>query len=336
MIPNSQFLSLDSLSDESIALLLKRASEVKAEPIRNVLSGKVIGLLFMNPSLRTLASFQAGAAQLGGASFVITPGSGTWKLETRPGVVMDGAGVEHIKEAVPVLEQYCDVLGVRCFAEGTNLKEDLRDPILNAFADMASKPLINMESATDHPCQALADWQTLNELDVPTSGGRFVLSWAYHPKALPIAVPAAAAAMAARRGMDVTIACPTGFELPDHLMDRVRRQAEKSGGSVSETNNYEEAMSGAHVLYAKSWQAPSQYGNSDAEHSLRNANRHWTVQPDWFNNAEDDAHFMHCLPVRRNVIVADSVLDGPRSRVIQQAGNRLHAQKALLWTLLEN
>lgn len=328
------FLHLPQLTDAELHGLLERARAVQREPVSDALKGRVLGLVFLNPSLRTLSSFQAGMAQLGGSSFVITPGQGTWALETEDGVVMDGAAAEHVREAVPVLGQYADILGVRCFAGGKDLAQDLTEPVLSAFARHATKPLINMESAVDHPCQALADWKTLDDLDIPARGGRFTLSWAWHPKALPLAVPTAALTMAARRGMDVTVLRPDGYSLPSEVMNLARAEAARSGGSVRETADRRDGLDGAHVLYAKSWQAPSCYGASEREAVLRAPLREWCVAEDWFQPAHKDAVFMHCLPVRRNVKVKDEVLDGPRSRVIQQAGNRLHAQKAVLLSLL--
>lgn len=328
------FLHLHDQDDATIRALLCSAAAIERAPISDALKGRVLGLVFLNPSLRTLASFQAGMAQLGGSSFVITPGQGTWALETRDGVVMDGAAAEHVREAVPVLCQYADALGVRCFAGGADLNLDLTEPVLSAFARHATKPLVNMESALDHPCQALADWKTMDDLDIPQSG-RFVLSWAWHPKALPYAVPSAALSMAARRGMKVTVLRPEGYALPAAVMERAREQAARSGGCVRETSDRAAALDGAHVLYAKSWQAEAHYGRPESEAALRAPLRDWCVAESWFETARKDAVFMHCLPVRRNVKVKDEVLDGPRSRVIRQAGNRLHAQKAVLLHMLE-
>ena len=330
----NRFLDIEDLEDGQIEHLLAVARQLERSPVCNDLAGRVLGLVFMNPSLRTLTSFQAGMSQLGGSSFVITPGSSTWTLETGDGVVMDGLAAEHVKEAIPVLEQYADALGVRCFAGGENLDADLSEPMMGTIAACASKPLINMESAVNHPCQALADWKTLDDLDIPRSGGRFVLSWAWHPKALPLAVPSAVAAMAARRGMDLTILRPDGFGLPAGVMERVQGAAEKSGGSVRETSDRSAAMQGAHVLYAKSWQAPSAYGQSEKEAALRADLRDWCVGESWFETAAEGARFLHCLAVRRNVVVEDAILDGARSEVVRQAGNRLHIQKSILLKLL--
>jgi N-acetylornithine carbamoyltransferase len=329
------FLSLADLAPADVADLLDRAAWLERHPEPDALKGKVLALLFFNPSLRTLASFQAGMARLGGSSFVISPGQGTWVLETRDGVVMDGAAAEHVREAIPVLARYGDALGIRSFAGGTDLAADLADSTFKAMASVCPVPLINLESAIDHPCQALADWKTLDDLDVPARGGKFVLSWAWHPKPLPLAVPAAAVHMAALRGMDVTVLRPEGFALPAEVMAKARRAAALAGGSVRETADRGEALAGAQVIYAKSWTSPLHYGDPAAEAAFRAGLRDWCVDDDWFAGAAPDCRFMHCLPVRRNVVVRDSVLDGPRSVVVREAANRMWVQMAVLHRLLQ-
>ena len=329
-----RFLDLEDLDDQAITRLLDRARDLEAQPVRQDLRGKVLGLIFMNPSVRTLASFQAGMAQLGGDSFVITPGQGSWGFETRDSVVMDASLAEHVKEAIPVLAGFADAIGVRCFAGGEDLNLDLSEPVLSAVAKVCDKPLINLESAMNHPCQALADWKTLDDESIPRRGGKIVLSWAYHPKPLPLAVPAATLAMAARRGMEITVLRPEGFGLPRELMELAQQASGFSGGRVRETDSIGDAMEGAHVLYAKSWQAPTLYGDAEAEAVLRARHRNWCVEESWFTNSRPEAIFLHCLPVRRNVVVKDEVLDGRRSRVIRQAHNRLHGQKAVLLEML--
>jgi N-acetylornithine carbamoyltransferase len=329
------FLSLADLSPGEVTELLDRAGWLERHPEPEALKGKVLALLFFNPSLRTLASFQAGMSRLGGSSFVISPGQGTWVLETRDGVVMDGAAAEHVREAIPVLAGYGDALGIRSFAGGTNLDADLADATFRSMAAVCPVALINLESAIDHPCQALADWKTMDDFDVPARGGKFVLSWAWHPKPLPLAVPAAAVHMAALRGMDVTVLRPDGFALPEPVMAKARAAAAISGGSVRETAGRGEALSGAHVIYAKSWTSPLHYGDPEAEAAFRAGLRDWCVDDGWFSTAAPDCRFMHCLPVRRNVVVRDSVLDGPRSVVVHEARNRMWAQMAVLHRLLK-
>jgi ornithine carbamoyltransferase len=328
-----RFLDLADLPAEEIHDLLALAQSLQDHPQPRALAGRILGLVFFNPSLRTLASFQAGMARLGGSSFVITPGQGTWQLETRSHAVMNGAAAEHIREGIPVLASYCDALGVRAFAEGRDLAADLGETLFGMIDSLCDKPLINLESAVNHPCQALADWRTLDELAVPRRG-KFVLSWVYHPRPLPLAVPAATLHMAAMRGMEVVVLRPEGFALPPAIMDKARRAAAAAGGAVSETGDRAAALAGADVLYAKEWGTTTYYCDVEADARLRAALGDWCVRERWFAGAAPDAKLMHCLPVRRNVAVADEVLDGPRAVVRREAFNRLAVQMAVLHRLL--
>jgi N-acetylornithine carbamoyltransferase len=328
-----RFLDLADFSREEIVDLLALAQRLQDHPEPRALAGRILGLLFFNPSLRTLASFQAGMARLGGSSFVITPGQGTWQLETRIGAVMNGAAAEHVREGLPVLASYCDALGIRAFAEGRDLAADLAETGFRAMSDLIDKPLINMESAINHPCQALADWKTMDDCAVPRSA-KFVLSWVNHPRALPIAVPSATVHMAAHRGMEVVVLRPEGYALPPAIMAKAGAAARVAGGSVRETSDRGDALRGAHVLYAKEWGSTAHYGDAAGDARLRAGLTDWCVQPEWFAGTDPGCHFMHCLPVRRNVAVADAVLDGPRSIVLREAGNRLAAQMAVLHRLL--
>ena len=328
-----RFLDLADFSREEILDLLALARHLEQHPEPRALAGKILGLVFFNPSLRTLASFQVGMMKLGGSSFVITPGQGTWQLESRLGAVMNGAAAEHVSEGLPVLASYADALGIRAFAEGKDLRHDLAETNFKAMASVVEKPLINLESAVNHPCQALADWKTLDDIAVPQRA-KFVLSWANHPRVTPIAVPAATVHMAAQRGMEVVVLRPEGFALPPEIMDKARAAAAASGGSVRETQDRSEALAGAHVLYAKEWGSTTHYGDSAGDAALRANLADWCVREDWFTGAAADCKFMHCLPVRRNVAVADEVLDGPRSIVLREAHNRLTAQMAVLHRLL--
>ncbi len=320
------------LGDIEALLALARRLETQPEP--QALMGKVLALLFLSPSLRTLASFQAAMTRLGGGSFVISPNMSIHGLETRSGIVMDGVAAEHIHEAVPVIASYGDAIGVRAFAERISLDDDLADSEFNTLWQLCDIPKINMESAINHPCQSLADWKTMDDLEVPRNGGKFVLSWAYHPRALPLAVPSATVQMAAMRGMDVTVLRPEGFELPEPIMHKARQAAAMSGGSVTESDDRAEALEGAHIVYAKSWSSTRHYGNAPADAELRHGLEDWCVDEPWFATAQPDARFMHCLPVRRGVVVADRILDGPRSVVIAEARNRMYAQMAVLHQML--
>jgi N-acetylornithine carbamoyltransferase len=329
------FLDLADLPREQVIELLTLADRLQKKPEPQALAGKILGLLFFNPSLRTLASFQAAMARLGGTSFVISAGQGTWQLETRRGAVMNGAPAEHVREGVPVLSHYCDALGIRAFAHGTDLAADLAETSFKEMAGLVSKPVINMESAANHPCQALADWKTLDELAVPRKA-KFVLSWVNHPRALPLAVPAATVHMAAMRGMDVVVLRPDGFALPAPIMEKAAAAAAASGGTLRETSDRDDAMNGAHVIYAKEWGSTSNYGNAEADARQRAALADWCVRDTWFSRAAVDCKLMHCLPVRRNVAVADEVLDSRRSVVQREAYNRMVVQTAVLHRLLSS
>jgi N-acetylornithine carbamoyltransferase len=246
---------------------------------------------------------------------------------------MNSDKAEHVREAIPVLSGYVDALGIRAFAGGTDLDADLADAEFRDMAALATVPTINLESALDHPCQALGDWKTLDDLGIP-SGGKLVLSWANHPKPLPLAVPATVVQMAAARGMEVVVLRPDEYALPEPVMARARRAAATTGGSVRETADRAEALAGAVCLYGKSWSSAACYGVAAAERDLRARYADWTIDLAWFERASPGARFFHCLPVRRNVVVTDAVLDSARSAVVRQAHNRLWAQMAVLHTLL--
>ena len=329
-----RFNDLADFSFEDVTALLELAARLDREPEPRALDGKVLALLFLNPSLRTMSSFQAAMIRLGGGAFVISPEMSIHGLETRPGIVMDGAAAEHIREAVPVIASYGDALGIRAFAQRRSLADDIADKEFEELVALTDKPVINMESAINHPCQSLSDWKTMDDLMIPLQGGRFVLSWAYHPRPLPLAVPAATVHMAAMRGMDVVVNRPPGFELPESIMQKAREAATLSGGQVIETTDRREAMEGAHVIYAKSWTSTKHYGDQLGDQKLREELVSWCVDEPWFANARPDCKFMHCLPVRRGVVVADRILDGPRSVVIQEARNRMVVQMAVLYRML--
>jgi N-acetylornithine carbamoyltransferase len=328
------FNDLADFSNEEIRALVELAGRLDAHPEPEALKGKVLSLLFLSPSLRTLASFQAAMTRLGGGSFVISPDMSIHGLESRAGIVMDGIAAEHIREAVPVIASYGDAIGIRAFAERKSIEADMEEREFTALTDLVDTPYINMESAMNHPCQSLADWKTMDDFAIPANGGKFVLSWAYHPKALPLAVPASTLHMAAKRGMDVTVLRPEGFELPDTIMQKAASAAASSGGSITETDQRTEAMEGAHIIYAKSWSSTRHYGNRIDDQKLREKHLDWCVDDDWFTPAKEDCRFMHCLPVRRGVVVADEILDGPRSIVIPEARNRMLAQMAVLHQML--
>lgn len=306
-----------------------KAGDDKSRP----LSGKSVALVFFNPSLRTRASMQVGVYELGGNAVVLEPGGTSWTLEHREGAVMDGDKTEHVAEFVRVLERYCVAIGVRTFAALKNWEEERTDPVLSAFAKYASVPIINLESAMHHPCQAAADMMTIRE-QLGAGRKRVVLTWAWHPKPLPMAVPNSFALAAAQMGHDLVIAHPPGYELDEELIGTTRERAADAGGSVEITNDIDAAFDGAEVIYAKSWGAQQFYGDTDRDLAERAHYRgQWIVDENKMSRT-NQAIFMHCLPVRRNVIVTDGVIDSPASVVIDEAENRLHVQKAVLAEIL--
>jgi N-acetylornithine carbamoyltransferase len=297
------------------------------------LAGKSVALVFFNPSLRTRASMQIGIYELGGNAVVLEPGGTSWTLEHRDSAVMDGDKTEHVAEFVRVLERYCVAIGVRTFAALKNLPEERTDPVLNAFARYASVPIINLESAMHHPCQSLADMLTIRE-KLGVGKKRVVLTWAWHPKPLPMAVPNSFGLAAVQMGHDLVIAHPQGYELDEELMETSRQIAATAGGSLEITNDINAGFSGAEVIYAKSWGAKQFYGNTNQDIAARAPyRRQWIVDKEKMSRT-NNAIFMHCLPVRRNVIVTDEVIDSAASVVIDEAENRLHVQKAIMAKLL--
>jgi N-acetylornithine carbamoyltransferase len=272
----------------------------------------------------------------GGHAVVLEPGKGSWPLETEVGARMDGDSVEHIIEAARVLGRYADVLGVRAFPRGSDWAVARQDRLIKNFTRYCSKPVINLESARRHPCQALADAMTLQEKLGQVEGKRFVLTWAWHPKALPTAVPASAALAAARLGMEIVIARPEGYELDPEDTRLIRKTAQQAGGEfVHISNDPDDALVGADAVYVKSWGSVKLFGKPAEEAEARDGLRDWRLTASRLRSTRGGkAIVMHCLPVRRNVEIDDEVLDGPNSVVVDQAENRLHAQRALLLELI--
>lgn len=327
-------LSLDDLPGDELRSLLALAARIKSGgPDRNLLAGKRVALLFFNPSLRTRASMEL-AAQTQGASVVsLSSGGESWKLETRRGAVMDGDSQEHLVDAVRVLAEMADLVAVRTFAGLSDFDADFAEPVLTEVARESRVPVVNMESAMDHPLQALADLQTMQEEFGPDlSGVPVTLTWAPHPRALPLAVPSCFLRGAARMGMEIRVAAPPEFAPPAKLLDDVRSKLAPHG-SLRVFDSQEPAVRGTSVVYAKAWGSPLLYADPEAHLAARRRHWHWTVRETTMSPG-DRAIFMHCLPVRRNVVVADEVLDGPRQRVYREAGNRLTTAQAVLARIL--
>jgi len=304
---------------ENLDQLVREAFEIKKNPGKYSYLGKhkSICLLFFNPSLRTRLSTQRAAFNLGMDVSVMDIGKEGWKLEFHDGAVMDGDKAEHIKEAAAVIGAYYDVIAIRSFPNLVDREEDYRDLVLNSFIKYSGKPVINLESATLHPCQSFADLITIEELKTKERP-KVVLTWAPHPKALPQSVPNSFAEWMNAANVEFVITHPKGYEL-----------AEEYVGSAKIEYDQNKAFEGADFIYAKNWSSYSKYGQ------ILSKDPSWTVTADKMK-LTNQAKFMHCLPVRRNVIVSDEVLDGPSSAVIDEAYNRIIAAQTVLKKILEN
>jgi N-acetylornithine carbamoyltransferase len=330
------FLTTGDYSRHELDRLLDSAASFKqSRGQSNQLKGNSVALVFFNPSLRTRASMQVGIFELGGNAVVLEPGGTSWTLEHREGAVMDGNKTEHVAEFVRVLGRYCVAIGVRTFAHLSDWEAERTDPVLNAFAKYSDVPIVNLESAMHHPCQSMADMLTIRE-KLGLGRKRVVLTWAWHPKPLPMAVPNSFALAAAQMGHELVIAHPKGYELDEALLEKIQQEVAGAGGSFEVTNDVDSAYDGAEVIYAKSWGAKRFYGAPEKDIVYRAEYREkWIVDEPKMARTRS-AIFMHCLPVRRNVIVNDAVIDSPQSAVIDEAENRLHMQKAIIAKVLNS
>ncbi|MBQ1692648.1 MAG: N-acetylornithine carbamoyltransferase [Bacteroidales bacterium] len=297
---------------------LEEAKQVKATPYawQHLGKNKTIILVFFNNSLRTRLSSQKAALNLGLDPIVLNVNGDSWKLETRMGVVMDGDKSEHLKEAIPVIGSYCDLIGVRSFAGLTDKEFDYNETILKQFIEYSGKPVISLESATVHPCQAFADLFTIEEYKTKKRP-KVVMTWAPHPRALPQAVPNSFAEWMNAADVDFVIAQPEGYELDPQFV-----------GNARVVYDQMEAFEGADFVYAKNWSAMNPYGQ------VINKDMSWTVGARQMA-VTNNAHFLHCLPVRRNMIVTDEVIDSPRSLVIPEAANRVVSAQVVMKRMLE-
>ncbi|MET3113181.1 N-succinyl-L-ornithine transcarbamylase [Pedobacter sp. CG_S7] len=317
-----QFTSVADVAD--IKQLVDAALALKNNPYADQQLGKnkTLGLIFLNPSLRTRLSTQKAAINLGMSVIVMNMDKEGWALETQDGIVMNGTTVEHIREAAAVMGQYCDILGLRSFPKLINREEDYNEDFFNKFIAYCGVPVVSLESATRHPLQSLADLVTIKETWKGAAKPKVVLTWAPHVKALPQAVPNSFSewmCKAQQEGMvDFTIAHPAGFELMEDFTP---------GATI--THNLEEALNGADYVYVKNWSSYEEYGK------VLPFPEGWMLTNDHLKNT-NNAKVMHCLPVRRNLELSAEVLDGPHSLVIHEAGNRLWAAQAVLKDLLQD
>ncbi len=311
------YLNLDALPNLHDAIDQVIALKKEAFAFEKLGQHKTLGMLFFNPSLRTRLSTQKAAQHLGLKTMIMNFSNEAWALEFEDGTKMTGLRSEHIKEAAAVVSQYCDVVAIRAFASLSDKQKDEEEQVLSSFARYASIPVINMESATAHPLQALADAVTIKEQGL-TKRPKIVLTWAPHPKALPHAVGNSFTRMAQKFNADFVIAQPKGYELnPEITKDTPLIYTQ------------EEALEGADFVYAKNWCSYTDYGK------ILRTDQEWMLTAEKMK-LTNNAKFMHCLPIRRNVVAADDVLDHPNSLVIEQANNRTYAAQWVLKKLLEN
>lgn len=313
----NRFLTVGDIGNLDAAL--KEAAEVKKTPFawQHLGKNKTIILIFFNSSLRTRLSTQKAALNLGMNAIVLNVNGDSWKLETEMGVVMDSDKPEHLREAIPVIGSYCDIIGVRSFAQFQDREFDYNETILNQFIQYSGKPVISLESATRHPCQAFADLITIQEYKT-VERPKVVLTWAPHPRILPQAVPNSFAEWMNVADVDFVITCPKGYELAPVFM-----------GNAKVEYDQKKAFEGADFIYAKNWSSYNEYGTNPCY------DMSWTVDKakmDLTNNAK----FMHCLPVRRNMIVTDEVIDSPNSIVIPEAANRVVSAQVVIKRMLES
>ena len=313
------FTSMKQLGD--LRKALEEAAYVKANPFADQALGrnKTVLLLFFNNSLRTRLSTQKAALNLGMNPIVLDVNQGAWKLETGRGVVMDGDKSEHILEAIPVMGSMCDMIGVRSFARFESRDDDYNEVILNQFIQYSGKPVFSMEAAIRHPLQTFADIITIEEYKTKPRP-KVVMTWAPHPRALPQAVPNSFAEGMSMTDYDFVIANPEGYDLAPEFV-----------GNAKVTHDQDEALAGADFVYAKNW-APYR---EDIYGKVVNYDMGWTVTKEKMA-LTNDAFFMHCLPVRRNMIVSDEVIESPRSLVIPEAANRVVSAQTVLKMLLQS
>ncbi len=313
------FTNVSDIGDLKAAVA--EAMQVKADrfAFSELGRNRTLLMIFFNSSLRTRLSTQKAAMNLGMNTIVLDVNQGAWKLETERGVIMDGDKPEHLLEAVPVMGCYCDIIGVRSFARFENKADDYGEKILNQFIEHSGRPVFSMEAATRHPLQSFADLITIEEYKTKERP-KVVMTWAPHPKSLPQAVPNSFAEWMNATDYDFVIANPEGYDLSPEFVGKARV-----------THNQDEALAGADFVYAKNWSAfeDPNYGK------VISTDRSWTVTAEKMA-LTDNAYFMHCLPVRRNMIVSDDVIESPRSLVIPEAANREISAQVVLKRILES
>lgn len=332
------FLTTSDYTQKELMKIIKTARVMKKSGWKQTLKGKILSMFFFNPSLRTRLSFMAAIDKLGGLALDLSSGSGGFPLEFKEHVVMDKATSEHIKEAAPVVSRMSNAIAIRASELITTSSESIKvsswnelkkDTVIQSFIKFATVPVVNMESNVYHPCQGLGDAMTILEKLGQPKREKYVLTWTYHPKALPMATVNSQFMSACDLGMDVTVVYPKGWELDEQIVSLAQARVKQAGGSLTFTNSQTDAFKDARIVCAKSWGAIKYYGDWDKEKKAKENLKNWIVDRKKMN-LTNNGYFMHCLPVRRNVEVTDEILDSASSVVIDQAENRLWIQMAIL------
>jgi len=311
------FTSVYDVQDLNTLIQAARSCKISDPLQKKPGNGKTLGLIFMNPSLRTRLSTHKAGINLGMDVMVMNFSGEGWALETKEGAVMDGNKAEHIIEAAAVIGEYCDIIGLRSFPGLIDRDADYSEEILNSLIKYSGVPVISLESATRHPMQSLADLVTIEEFK-KINKPKVVMSWAPHPRALPQSVPNSFVEWASKMDYELIVTHPEGYELSGSIMDGVQVEYDQ-----------DKALEGADFVYVKNWSSYEQYGK------VLSTDQEWMISAKKLENAKE-AKVMHCLPVRRNVVIADDILDGPQSIVIEEAGNRVYAAQAVIQEILKS
>ena len=325
----NSFINTQDWDKQDLDKLLQLAKDMKLNPkkYQNALDGKSMCMFFYNPSTRTRNSTQVAAYQLG-----MLPTFNSIKDSW-----IGYKGSESIKDTAIVLGRYYDIIGIRILPNAVDWKYKEGNRIIREFSEWSGVPIINFEDDQFHPFQALTDILTIQEKKKETQGKKIVISWAYHPKPLPVSVPNSILLASSKYGMDVTLVHPKDYKLDNEIINLAKKNVKTSGGSLNVSNNIEEAYDDADVIYVKSWGSLKHYGNAKEEKKLRLPHRDtWRIKDEYMDYGKSDSIFMHCLPIRRNIVADDSVVDGKHSVVYDQAENRLYTAKALLYYLLKD
>lgn len=337
------FYNTADFTQKEINNLIDLALVMKKGKVEKSLSGKSLAMLFFNPSLRTRMSFTMAIEKLGGMAMDLPVSGGkSYTFEFKEGVIMDKATIEHIKDATKVISRYCNAIAIRSSELITTSAESVtvpsweelkKDTVLQSFMKYSDVTVINMESNVYHPCQGLGDAMTIKEELGNTKGKKYTHVWSYHPKALPMSTSNSQILASCDLGMDVVVAYPPGWELDPKILELMKNRSRESGGNFTITNSLDKAYKDSDVVCTKSWGALKFYGKWEEEKKVREQNKNWIVDKEKMSKT-NNAYFMHCLPVRRNVEVTDEVIDSENSIVIDEAENRMWVQMAILSSLI--